>query len=122
MKGGGALHSNYTRKIANTQISKSSSDLFKDTEDECNIIIFLTELQNIKVSISKYKINDCLAITLDEKDNLAVIGDFGVLGYITSLNAFQIINCMKKGKTFFATIMEIDNSLWYVNVKVSPKF
>jgi len=121
MKGGGSSHSNYTRKIVNTQINKSSRDLFENNDD-CDIILFLTELQNIQPSIINYKINDCLSIELDEKDNLVVIGEFGVLGYITSLSAPQLVNCMKKRKKFIATIMEIDNSLWYVNVKVSSKY
>lgn len=105
--GNGGSHSSYSRRIN-----------VNYTDDNCDKIHFITDLQNIKPSIINYIVGDILEVKLDVVENIYVEGNSGICGYITALSASQIIKCLKKGKQFIATILVISNS--NCRVEITP--
>lgn len=106
MGSGGSSYS-YSRRITEN-----------NPEDNCDKIHFVTDLQNIQPNITKYNVDDILEVKLDVVDSVYVEGNFGICGYITAMSATQLIKCLKKGKQFIATILNISNS--NCKVEVTP--
>lgn len=104
MGGGGGGSRNYIRKI----VSK---------EDDCNKLYFITDLQNVQPCVSDYEVDDILDVKLDILERVYVEGKHGVCGYITAVSVAQLINCLKKGKEFKATIQSISGPSCRVEVK-----
>lgn len=102
--GGGGSRSSYSRRIT------------VSTDDNCDKIHFITDLQNIQPSITNYNVDDILEVKLDVVDRVYVEGNSGICGYITAMSASQLIKCIKKGKQFIATIINISNSACRVDV------
>ena len=113
MGSGGRSHRNYTRNI-----SQNSSATNPD--DDCDNINIVTDLQNIQASLSNYKKGDYLKVDFGLLNTLIVEGDFGVCGYITSLNSPQLINCLNKGRIFNAVILDLDINTPYCRVRIIP--
>lgn len=109
MKGGRNSYSNYTRAI---------NDSSYNTEDSCNTINLIEELQNIQKEISNYSIDDVLKVTLDSDENIVVSGDQGICGYIISQSALKLRECLKKGKKFRAIVLKITLDSCEVRVKI----
>ena len=102
--GGGGSRSSYSRRIT------------VNTDDNCDKIHFITDLQNIQPSITNYNVDDILEVKLDVVDRVYVEGNSGICGYITAMSASQLIKCVKKGKQFIATIINISDSACRVDV------
>jgi hypothetical protein len=105
--GGGGSYSSYSRRIT-----------VNNPEDNCDKIHFVTNLQNIHPNITNYNVEDILEVKLDVVDSIYVEGRHGICGYITAMSATQLIGCLKKGKHFIATILDISDSS--CRVEVSP--
>lgn len=105
--GGGGSHSSYSRRI---QVN--------NYEDNCDKINFITNLQNIQPYITYYNVSDILEVKLDSVDNIYAEGSHGICGYITAMSATQLMKCLKKGKLFIATILDISTSS--CRVKITP--
>lgn len=103
--GGGGSYSSYSRRIP-----------VNNPEDNCDKIHFVTDLQNIQPNITNYNVDDILEVKLDVLDCIYVEGNNGICGYITAMSATQLIRCLKRGKQFMATILNISNSSCRVEV------
>ena len=110
MKGGGKSYSGYTREIGNDYGSVSPTD-------SCDFINFVTELQNLQPSLSKYSLGDILKVILEPNDIVAASGEHGICGYITSTETAKLIACLKKGKGFKAVILKISPVLCEVRIR-----
>lgn len=105
--GGGGSYSNYTRNITEN-----------NNDDDCSKINFFTELQNIQPNISSYNAKDSLDVKLDNAERIYAEGEHGICGYITAINAVQLIKCLKMGKQFEAIILNVSPT--YCHVQVTP--
>lgn len=110
MKGGGKSYSNYTREIGGDYGSVPASD-------NCDLINFATELQNLQPALSEYALGDILKVVLLPNDNVGTEGDHGFCGYITAMETTKLITCLKKGKEFKAAIQKISPTLCEVRVR-----
>lgn len=77
---------------------------------DCNKSIITTNVSSINTTIlSKYKVGDCLEVTLSKnKPLLLEDGNGEILGAILHTNTLDIIRCMGQGKVFEAEISRID--------------
>lgn len=112
MGGSGSSHKNYTRPI-------SASGLGSINNDDCDNINIITDLQNIQSSIKDYKVGDSLDVELEIMETITVSGEYGLCGNVTSTAAQRLINCLKKGRQFEATIISID--VLSCRVRIRPK-
>ena len=108
--GGSGSNIHYTRPISN-------SNKPMNAEDDCDSIIFDTELQSLQPTFVNYVEDDVLKVQLDSTGRILVTGIHGSCGYITSIDAIQIIECLKKGKKFKAVVLNINTSYCKVRIR-----
>lgn len=109
MKGGGFRSIGYTRELSGSRPTSEN--------DKCDSINFLTKLQNIQPALSSQSKGDILNVDLDPNGSIVAIGQSGTCGTISSIESIMLIECLKKGKSYKATIINISTSSCEVRVR-----
>ncbi|WP_316758577.1 hypothetical protein [Pedobacter aquatilis] len=111
MKDGGSGKSNYTKSLAvkPTLIGGVGSD-------DCNIN-FTTYLQKLQPALASYEVDDVLVVDVDASGNVITSGKHGLCGTIAAPETIQLKQCIKKGKKYKATILDISTGSCQVRVR-----
>lgn len=110
MKGGGFSSVGYARELSGYK---------KETnENDCESINFITTLQKIQPLMSKKSKGDILRVELDKDEKIMAVSPDGVCGFITSDQSIRLIDCIKKGNSYKATIINLTASSCEVRVRI----
>ncbi len=115
--GGGKSYTKYTKPLVE-QGAMFDSGTGSDDGNDCGNIIFSTQLQKVQPSISTIVAGDILPIQ-SSATTLSVHIDSGeICGYIISPYNKKIIDCIKKGNRFKATVLSIAGKISTVQIEI----
>jgi hypothetical protein len=111
MKDGGNGKANYTKSLA---VKPSVGGVIGS--DDCNIA-FTTYLQKLQPIFVDYKVDDVLIVDVDTAGNVIASGKHGLCGTIAAPETIELKQCLKQGKKYKATILDITSVSCQVRVR-----
>lgn len=117
MGGGGGNRSR--SQIFSTSKRGSSIKGGSPETSDCDNINFNDRVQGLQPVIKDYNVHDVLDVLLDKAERIILTGEHGHCGYLTSIDAISLIECIKQGKRFKAVIS--DKSTSHCHVTVRPR-
>lgn len=96
---------------------EKTANITSNQEDDCDNLRTDANLSNLQPALAKYCLSDSLLIGFDKK-RIVAFGEYGVCGYITTLDSQRLIDCMIDGKSFKAVIIRIDATSCRVRISI----
>lgn len=89
------------------------------TKFNCDTTIIVTDISSIDIKVlNKHVVGDILEVLLGSNDNLILEdGDGEILGAVLHLNTSDIVECIKNGATYNATITIINTPSCRVKIQ-----